>query len=63
MLFSVPPIIEGVSFDGKVYCLAGQRPYLAPEQRCAAVESLEVKHKPTEGTITLKVRTYMPSRY
>lgn len=53
-------MITGVAFDGKVLCGVGQRPYLAPEYRCAAVEELEIKYKRAEGMIYLKFHTYMP---
>lgn len=63
LLVAVPEVIEGVKFDGKVLCLAGTRPYIRPEARCAEVESLEVKYKPSESMITLKFRTRMHGFY
>jgi hypothetical protein len=49
----VPRIIEGVAFDGKVWCAAGTRPYFAPEQRCAAIEACEFKYKPLLRTVSV----------
>ena len=53
----MPDPIVGVKFDGKLWCLAGTRPYLAPEASCAEIESLELKYKPKEAMITLKYHT------
>jgi hypothetical protein len=57
LLPNFPELIEGVKFDGKVLCIAGSKPTLHPSQSCAIVENLEVKHKPSEGLLTLTFRT------
>ena len=48
--------IHPVAFDGKVWCLAGQRPQVYAH---AAVESLDVKFEPSANLLTLKFRTFL----
>ena len=50
----IEEMVHPVKFDGKVWCLAGQRPQV---YAWAAFESLEVKIE--AHMITLKFRTYL----